>query len=105
MKVTGSTTSSTEKTRDTGKTSKTGPVAESKGKSVDKSARSGDSENIEISARAKENAQAKSVAKNAPDVNEEKIAKLKAAIESNSYKVDADALADRLVDEHLSSRF
>ena len=57
----------------------------------------------EISAKGRELAHAKDVASKAPDVREEKIAKLKAMIAANQYKVDPHAVADRLVDEHLSS--
>ena len=57
----------------------------------------------EISAKGRELAQAKEVASNAPDVREEKIAKLKEMINAGKYKVDAHAVADRMVDEHLSS--
>jgi flagellar biosynthesis anti-sigma factor FlgM len=57
----------------------------------------------EISAKGRELAQAKEVASNAPDVREEKIAKLKEMISAGKYKVDSHAVADRMVDEHLSS--
>src|SRR6185437_6438761 len=57
----------------------------------------------EISAKGRELAHAKHVATNAPDIREEKIAKLKEMINAGKYKVDAHAVADRMVDEHLSS--
>lgn len=57
----------------------------------------------EISAKGREFAQAKEVASHAPDVREEKIARLKEMINAGKYKVDAHAVADRMVDEHLSS--
>ncbi len=60
------------------------------------------STNVEISSKAKGAALAEKVAKATPDMNEEKIARLKAAIESGTYKTDAKAIADRLVDEHLT---
>jgi len=63
----------------------------------------GDSARPEISARAREFAQAKETASAAPDVREDRIAELKRRIASGSYKVDADALADRMVDEHLQA--
>ncbi len=55
----------------------------------------------EISSKAKEFAKAKEVANEAPDVREEKIAALKARIAEGKYKVDADSIADRMVDEHI----
>ena len=57
----------------------------------------------EISGRAKDMAQAKQVASNAPDVREEKIAALKARIAAGKYDVDAEAIADRMVDDHLKT--
>ena len=59
--------------------------------------------NTEISSKAKEMAKAKSVAEGAPDTREEKIAELKRRIASGKYGVDADAIADRMVNEHLSA--
>jgi negative regulator of flagellin synthesis FlgM len=56
----------------------------------------------DISARGKEFARAKEVASGAPDVREEKIAELKRRIEAGHYHVDADKIADKLVDDHLA---
>lgn len=55
----------------------------------------------EISAKGREFAAAKAVADGAPDVREEKIAELKRKIAAGQYKVDADAVADRMVDDHI----
>lgn len=55
----------------------------------------------DISARGKEFARAKEVAGAAPDVREEKIAELKRRIAAGKYGVDADAVADKLVDDHI----
>ena len=54
-----------------------------------------------ISARARDLSKAKSAAAGAPDVREEKIAELKRRIAEGRYKVDATAVADKMVDEHL----
>ncbi len=59
------------------------------------------SANTEISAKSKEFAQAKAVASDAPDVREDRVADLKRKIAEGSYVVDNEALADRLVDDHL----
>ena len=64
-----------------------------------------DGAKAEISTRGREVAAAKTAATNAPDVRtdkEEKIAELKRRIADSRYKVDADAVADKLVDEHLN---
>lgn len=65
----------------------------------------GISDKVAISGRAKEASKAKAIAHSSPDVDEARVAKLKAAIQNGSYKVDADKIADRLVDEHLSTAF
>jgi len=57
----------------------------------------------EISPKAKEFLQAKEVAAKAPDVREDRIAELKRQIASGSYQVNAQAIADKMVDEHVSS--
>jgi negative regulator of flagellin synthesis FlgM len=57
----------------------------------------------EISPKAREFAQAKAVAGQAPDVREQKIADIKARIAAGKYEVNAQAIADRMVDEHLTS--
>ena len=58
--------------------------------------------NSEISSKSKRFATAKAVATDAPDVREDKIAEFKKRISEGSYKVDSDAVADRLVNDHLS---
>lgn len=63
------------------------------------------SEKVAISGRARDISKAREAASSAPDVNDAKIAKLKAAIQNGTYKVDAEKVADRLVDEHLSTAF
>ena len=57
----------------------------------------------EISDKAREFAKVKSAAAEAPEVREDKVAELKAKIASGNYKVNAQAIADRMVDEHLFS--
>src|SRR5262245_34368939 len=57
----------------------------------------------DISARGKEFAAANAIAQNTPDTREEKIAELKRRIAEGSYKVDANAVADRMVNEHLAA--
>ena len=57
----------------------------------------------DISAKAREFAKAQEVAASAPDVREEKIAELKRRIQSGSYSVDPNAIADRMVNDHLKT--
>lgn len=56
-----------------------------------------------ISARAREMAQAKDVASSTPDIREEKIAELKRRIAAGQYKINPEAIADRMVDDHLKT--
>jgi negative regulator of flagellin synthesis FlgM len=102
MKVTDKTT------RDISGASGTASVAASKEKrraGKSKETEPNTTDKVAISTRAKEAAKAKEVASSAPDVDEAKVARLKAAIEGGTYRVDADKVADRLVDEHLASSF
>ncbi len=57
----------------------------------------------EISGKAKELAHAKDVASQTPDIREQKIAEIKARIAAGKYEVNSKAIADRMVDEHLTS--
>ena len=79
--------------------------AAQEGKQAEKKASTSLSDSVkpEISARGKEMAQAKAIASQAPDVREEKIAELKRRISAGAYEVDADAVADRMVDDHLKT--
>ena len=44
----------------------------------------------------------KAAAISSPDVREEKIERLRSLIDSGNYKVDAEAIADRMVDEQAA---
>jgi len=55
----------------------------------------------DISTRAVEFSQARDIARSAPDVREDLVASLKDRINSGSYQVNADSLADRIFNEHL----
>jgi len=77
----------------------------SEGHKADRSAVAGDAGAVksEISTRGKDIANASALAKAAPDSREDKIAELKRRIADGSYKVDANAVADRMVNEHLAT--
>jgi negative regulator of flagellin synthesis FlgM len=66
-------------------------------------ATSSDAVKAELSARGKEIARAKAAATSAPDVREGKIAELKQRIAEGRYNVEPEAVADKLVNEHLAS--
>jgi negative regulator of flagellin synthesis FlgM len=59
--------------------------------------------NTEISGKGKEFALAKAAATGTSDVREDRVADLKRRIADGSYKVNSEAVADRMVDEHLKS--
>ncbi len=60
-----------------------------------------DSVNTDISSKARDMARAKQAASESPDVREARIAELREKIQNKKYNVGADAIADRLVDDHL----
>ncbi len=55
---------------------------------------------VNVSDRAQMMQKAKDIA-SSTSVDEAKVARLQKMIDEGKYKVDADAIADRLVDEHL----
>jgi len=60
-----------------------------------------DSAKINVSDRAQMMQRAKDIASK-DTVDDAKVARLQKLIDEGKYKVDADAIADKLVDEHLS---
>ena len=62
-----------------------------------------DSSKVELSSRAKDVQKIKDLALASPDVDPAKVDKFQKLIDSGKYKVDAKAIADKLVDEHLFS--
>lgn len=79
-----------------GKSESNSPKGAKGAEEAEKSART------EISGRAREMAKAKDVATTAPDVREEKIQELRRRMAEGKYKVDPNALADKIVEDHLS---
>lgn len=61
----------------------------------------GSSTNVNVSSRAQEMKRAKEMSTPSSDVDEAKVARLQAMIDSGAYKVDSDAIAERLVSEQL----
>lgn len=56
---------------------------------------------VELSPRVQEIKKIKEAAKNSPDVDAAKVEKFKKLIAEGKYKVDAQAVADKMVNEHL----
>ncbi len=70
-------------------------------KSVGASAFDGASSKTDLSARSQEIKKAKELATPSTSIDEAKVARLQKLIDEGKYKVDAEEIADRLVDEHL----
>jgi negative regulator of flagellin synthesis FlgM len=56
----------------------------------------------EISSRGKDFAKAHAVASSASDIRADKIAELKKRIAGGEYKIDSEAVADKMIKEHMS---
>lgn len=61
------------------------------------------SSRVDVSARAQEAKKIKDIAMSTPDVDQAKVEKFRKLIDEGKYKVDAQAVADRMVDEHLET--
>lgn len=85
---------------------KSGDVKKSSDSSQNSAAGTASSEatKVQLSPRVQDIKKIKELAKNAPDVDNDKVAKFKQMIAEGKYKVDAKAVADKMVDEHLKSR-
>ncbi len=60
---------------------------------------------VDISEQAHLMKQARDIVYASPDIRADRVSDLKRRIKDGSYKVDANAVADKLVDEHLASHF
>jgi negative regulator of flagellin synthesis FlgM len=56
---------------------------------------------VQLSERMKQINKAKEIVASTPDVDEAKVAKFRALIDQGKYNVDAEKVADRLVDESI----
>lgn len=61
----------------------------------------GESSKVDLSPRAQEARRIKELAMAAPDVDMQKVEKFRKLIDEGKYKVDAKAVADKMVDEHI----
>ena len=59
-------------------------------------------EHIALSAKAKGIQKALETVQSSPDIRSEKVAEIKNQIASNSYRVDSDALAEKILQEILT---
>ena len=63
------------------------------------------SPDVEISEEAKILQRATQAVRDLPPTNTERIAELKKSIQSGTYKVDVEGLAEKIINEHLQSDF
>jgi negative regulator of flagellin synthesis FlgM len=93
-------------TGDAGKTGKAdatnGLKKETKAGALDQHAGIKNSSQVNVSERAQMMQKAKELAGSPMTVDETKVARLQKLIDEGKYKVDAESIADRLVDEHLA---
>lgn len=59
---------------------------------------------VDVSDRALEAKRIKEIAMATPDVDEAKVAKFRKMIDEGTYKIDAKAIADKMVDEQLATQ-
>lgn len=59
------------------------------------------SNELKISNQARVFAQAKEIAQKTPDVNQDKVQRIKQMVQEGKYKVDAEALADKMLKEEI----
>ncbi len=102
MKITKNSPNPMPNTESMAKSSKLGgadALIESKKPKISKS-EIGQSSRVDVSPRAMEMAKAKELATPNDGIDEAKVARLQALIDKGRYKVNAEAVAERLLDEH-----
>lgn len=77
----------------------------SKDKSVERSPQAFQSSQVDISDEARLMQKASEIAYSTEAVRSDRVAQLKKSISDGSYKVDSSILADRLLEEHLTTDF
>lgn len=100
MKVSGKSPSPMQ-TAESAKLAKTDGAERKSAKSTVSAADLGGSSKVDLSDRARDVAKAKSLATPSDSIDEAKVARLQKMIDQGNYKVDAEAIADRLLDEHM----
>lgn len=69
--------------------------------STDKAAIASSSK-VNVSERAQDVKKASDIARNAPDIDEAKVAKYQSLIDSGKYTIDSKKVADKMVDEFMT---
>jgi flagellar biosynthesis anti-sigma factor FlgM len=84
---------------DTGRSAKADGA---KSHGLDAKAKAKSPANVDVSERAQMMAKAKHIASQHSEVDEAKVARLQKLIDDGNYKVDSEAVADRLLEEHMT---
>jgi len=100
MKVTNNKIGPSASTLDNVKSSKT-DGSKNLGSAAASALKGKAAENVQVSERAQMMQKAKDIASN-QTVDEARVAQLQKLIDEGKYKTDAKAIADRLVDEHMT---
>lgn len=101
MKITHNKVGQNLNTSDTKKSDKAEQLKDAKTSALDPKASEAAATKVQVSTRAQDLKKIKELATSAPDVNEAKVARLQKMIDEGSYKTDAKAVADKMVDEHM----
>lgn len=101
MKITHNKVGQNLNISDTSKADKSGGIGAGAGKDLGKTLEEMGASKVDLSPRAQEMKKIKETALAAPDINEEKVARLQKLIDAGEYKVDAKDIADKMVDEQL----
>ena len=102
MKISGKTPTAPQGA-EASKLGRSGAAADKKGASAAASSLAdlAGSSKVEVSDRARDVAKARALATPDDSIDEAKVARLQKMIDDGKYKVDADAIAERLLDEHM----
>lgn len=82
-------------------TDKVGEKQQTDGQRIEGGGQQGQDTVVNISQASKEAQRIKEIVASEPDIREDKVAELKDKIERGTYKVDNNAVADKLVDSFL----
>jgi len=91
----------TERTKNSA-TAATATPANAKADALSELGKNNSSAKVDVSPKAQEAKRIKELAMAAPDVDEAKVAKFRQLIDDGKYKIDAKAIAEKMVDEQLS---
>ncbi len=89
------------KTDESSKAAKSGAAASTNSVKELLQNKSADAVKIDLSSQAKDIRQAKELAMGSPDIDFAKVEKFQKLIDEGKYKVDAKAVADRMVEDNL----